>query len=196
MECLVGFLLYSLIGVWRKTVPQSLAHWAPSPSLLLSHWIVFPQWAPQSGSMNGRGEGGAIFNKSPQRFALQVMVELPWSFGEVGGGKHRMSIPDALDQEPQSGSSSVYHLWAGDMRLSHTDSLWHYHVVLPFSALPDVDPHVDFSFSQVVFLSSQGWEPQNGAQPFHLIERESEHQRGPLPGPGGMSKCGANLFCS
>lgn len=82
-----------------------------------------PQWAPKSGSMNGRGEGGAIFNKSPQRFALQVMVELPWTFGEVGGGKHRMSIPEALDQEPERGSSSVYHLWAGDIRLSHADSL-------------------------------------------------------------------------
>lgn len=146
MECLVGFLLYSLIGVWRKTVPWSLAQWTPSPSLPLSHWILFPQWAPKSGSMNGRGEGGAIFNKSPQRFALQVMVELPWTFGEVGGGKHRMSIPEALDQEPERGSSSVYHLWAGDIRLSHADSLWHNHTVLSFSALPEVGPHMDFSF--------------------------------------------------
>ena len=196
MECLVGFLLYSLIGVWRKTVPRSLAHWTPSPSLPLSHWILFPQWAPKSGSMNGRGEGGAIFNKLPQRCALQVMVELPWTFGEVGGGKHRMSIPEALDQEPKKGSSSVYHLWAGDTRLSHADSLWHYHAMLSFSALPEVGPYVDFSFSQVVFLSSQGWEPQNGAQPLHLKEREIEHQREPLPGPGGMSNGGANLFCS
>ena len=54
---------------------------------------------------------------------MQVMVELPWTFGEVGGGKHRMSIPEALDQEPKKGSSSVYHLWAGDTRLSHADSL-------------------------------------------------------------------------
>lgn len=166
--------------VFNSLNPWSLTHWTPSPSLPLSHWILFPQWAPKSGSMTGRGEGGAVFNKSPQRFVLQVMVELPWTFGEVGGGRHRMSIPEALG-------------W-GHEAVPHSQSMTLSHSAVTLSPAWSGSSCGLFIFPGG-FPEQSGSRAQNGAQPLHLIERETEHQGGPLPDPGGMNNRGATLLC-